>query len=149
MYKQNSIIGIGKMGTMYKARLPNGWFLAIKGLFNSEQLHQKIASETITLGKLRHRRLVPLIGFCPEKEDLFLVYKYMSNGNLYNWLHGRKDEVDIMAHWALRVKVAAGIAEGLAWLHHKYHRPSMLQVHETLAAFAEIYNYTADCEMSY
>ncbi|CDP06295.1 unnamed protein product [Coffea canephora] len=277
--RQNSIIGIGKMGTMYKARLPNGWFLAIKGLFNSEQLHQKIASETITLGKLRHRRLVPLIGFCPEKEDLFLVYKYMSNGNLYNWLHGRKDEVDIMAHWALRVKVAAGIAEGLAWLHHKCslrvvhgtisskdilldknfdpkitnfweakfikledqssnwsffqssdsldlgsfkkdvycfgimvlelitrkqpqqvkslienlcgtsvshkfstlaevdqslighgfddeiiqfvkvaencvlpnpdHRPSMLQVHETLAAFAEIYNYTADCEMSY
>ncbi|KAL3529626.1 hypothetical protein ACH5RR_008948 [Cinchona calisaya] len=119
-FSQDNVIGIGKMGTMYKARIPNGWFLAIKKLFNSEQLDRQLASEIITLGRLKHCRLVHLIGFRLEKQDIFLVYKYMSNGNLYNWLHNRiSSEGDIIGYWPLRVKVAVAVAEGLAWLHHK------------------------------
>ncbi|KAL7166133.1 hypothetical protein ACSBR2_036918 [Camellia fascicularis] len=120
-FSEDNIIGSGKMGTMYKALLRNGWSLAIKRFYNSSQCsksEERFVSEILTLGRLRHCNLVPLIGFCYETNDKLLVYKYMSNGNLYDWLHPPEgDEPKIMT-WPVRVKIAVGLARGLAWLHH-------------------------------
>lgn len=74
-------------------------------------------SEVMTLGRLRHKNLVPLYGFCYERKEKLLVYKYMPNGNLYDWLHPPHCEFKTMK-WATRVKIAVGLARGLAWLHH-------------------------------
>uniref|UniRef100_A0A2C9WJH3 Protein kinase domain-containing protein n=1 Tax=Manihot esculenta TaxID=3983 RepID=A0A2C9WJH3_MANES len=113
--KQN-VIGSGNMGTMYKATLPNGWFLAIKKLHNSQGFMKQFVCEIMTLGRLRHSNLVPLIGFCKDKKEMLLVYKYISNGTLYDWLH-HANPID----WTLRIKVAIGIARGLAWIHYNPH----------------------------
>nr|XP_048330231.1 probably inactive leucine-rich repeat receptor-like protein kinase At5g48380 isoform X2 [Ziziphus jujuba var. spinosa] len=114
-----NVIGRGKMGTMYKATLPNGWFLAVKSIQNdSEQLESQFISELLALSRLRHENLIPLLGCCIEKNEKFLVYKYMSNGNLHDWLHPAEGDNRIL-DWPSRVKIAVGIAKGLAWLHHK------------------------------
>lgn len=68
---------------------------------------------------MRHRNLLPLIGFCVEKEKRLLVYKYMHNGSLHEWLHSNEDKAKIL-DFRLRVKIALGIAKGLSWLHHGY-----------------------------
>ncbi|KAI8004014.1 putative leucine-rich repeat receptor-like protein kinase [Camellia lanceoleosa] len=119
-FGEDSIIGFGKTGTMYKAVLPNGWFLAIKRFYNSRYSEGQFVAEVLTLGRLRHTNLVPLIGFCYEREDRvdrLLIYKYISNGNLYDWLHRPEYDLNIMK-WPVRVKISVGLARGLAWLHH-------------------------------
>ncbi|KAL7585884.1 hypothetical protein Lser_V15G43232 [Lactuca serriola] len=47
-------------------------------------------------------------------EKKFLVYKYMSNGTLHQWLYGEAMKMG----WTLRLKIALGVAKGIAWLHH-------------------------------
>ena len=51
---------------------------------------------------------------------MLLVYQYISNGNLYDWLHTGKDK-DKILDWPSRIKIASGIARGIACLHHNYH----------------------------
>lgn len=117
------MIGSGKMGTTYKALLQNGCSIAVKRLNESPNQDKNLIHEIRSLGRLRHDNLVPLLGFCIERGERILVYKYMPNGNLYDWLHpGVEDdddhEVMMKMEWPLRVKIAVGVARVLAWLHH-------------------------------
>ncbi|XP_055813098.1 probably inactive leucine-rich repeat receptor-like protein kinase At5g48380 [Solanum dulcamara] len=116
---EDHLVGNGMLGKVYKATLPNGWTLAIKKLNDWENLENEFVSEITTLGGLRHRNLLPLIGFCADKQQRLLVYKYMSNGSLDEWLHSNEDKAKIL-DFPLRAKIALGIAKGLAWLHHGY-----------------------------
>ncbi|XP_070016542.1 probably inactive leucine-rich repeat receptor-like protein kinase At5g48380 isoform X2 [Nicotiana sylvestris] len=116
-FSEDSLVGNGMLGKVYKANLRNGWTFAIKKLNESENLEDEFVSEITTLGGLRHRNLLPLIGFCSEMEERLLVHKYMPNGSLHEWLHSTGDK-DKILDFTLRVKIALGIAKGLAWLHH-------------------------------
>ncbi|MCD7467997.1 hypothetical protein HAX54_005762 [Datura stramonium] len=104
------------LGKVYKALVPNGWTVAIKRLQCSEDLEEEFVSEITTLGSLRHPNLVALIGFCSQRDERLLVYKYMPNGNLHEWLHSTDDKARLL-DFPLRVKIAVGIAKALAWLH--------------------------------
>ncbi|TKY59392.1 inactive leucine-rich repeat receptor protein kinase [Spatholobus suberectus] len=112
----NNAIGMGKIGIMYKGKLSNGWNLAIKRLFDFKQFKRQILLEIRILGKYRHRNVVPLLGFCVERNERILVYQYMSNGRLSKWLHPLENEVGLK--WPQRIKIALGVARGLSWLHH-------------------------------
>ncbi|XP_021288975.1 probably inactive leucine-rich repeat receptor-like protein kinase At5g48380 isoform X2 [Herrania umbratica] len=115
-FSKSNVIGMGRTGTMYKAMLPDGYCLMIKRLEDFQRLEKEFASEMNTLGSVKHRNLVPLLGFCVAKER-FLVYKYMENGTLYDKLHPAEPEVRNM-DWPLRLRIGIGAARGLAWLHH-------------------------------
>ncbi|XP_038678439.1 probably inactive leucine-rich repeat receptor-like protein kinase At5g48380 [Tripterygium wilfordii] len=117
-FSQDNIIGVGKLGTVYKATLPNGWFLALKRFHDPQRYDEDFKSELQMLGQLRHINLVPLLGFSVESNERLLVYKYMSNGNLYDRLHLGEGEAKSALEWPLRSKIAIGLARGLAWLHH-------------------------------
>jgi serine/threonine protein kinase len=118
-FSQSTIIGLGLMGTMYKATLPNGWFVAEKRMHDFRHFEEHMVSELKTLDRLRHNNLLPLLGFCIESKERLLVYKYLSNGNLFDWLHSVEAQKKIL-EWPLTVKIAVGVARGLAWLHHGY-----------------------------
>ncbi|CAK7324986.1 unnamed protein product [Dovyalis caffra] len=120
-FSENNIIGEGKMGILYKASLPNGYVLAVKKLHHSHFLEKQFISELKILGSFRHVNLLPLLGFCIESKQRLLVYKYMPNGNLYDWLHPKEEGQAKIMKWGVRVKVAMGLARGLAWLHQKCH----------------------------
>lgn len=117
-FREDNIIGEGKSGTMYKATLQNGWFLAVKRLSGSPQFESQIVSELLALARMRHDNLIPLLGFCMENNERLLVYKHMSNGNLHDCLQPVQGEAKIL-EWPVRIKIAMGVARGLAWLHHK------------------------------
>ena len=113
-----NVIGFGKIGMMYKGVLSNGRPSAIKRLHDSQSSEKQFISELLALGRLRHNNIVPLLGYCIEGKEKLLVYKYISNGNLYDWLHAAKGKHKIL-EWPSRIKIAMGIARGLVWLHHK------------------------------
>eukprot|EP00258_Populus_trichocarpa_P032363 XP_024448382.1 probably inactive leucine-rich repeat receptor-like protein kinase At5g48380 isoform X2 [Populus trichocarpa] len=116
-FSQANKIGLGRMGIMYMAILPDGRFLAVKRIVDSQQFEEQIVSELKTLGTLKHKNLLPLFGFCVESNTRLLVYKYMSNGNLFDWIHSVKHRRKTL-QWPLRLKIADGVARGLARLHH-------------------------------
>ncbi|XP_059286732.1 probably inactive leucine-rich repeat receptor-like protein kinase At5g48380 [Lycium ferocissimum] len=118
-FSEDYLVGNGMLGKVYKAILPNGWTLGVKKLNDWENLEDEFVSEITTHGGLRHWNLLPLIGFCVEMEKRLLVYKYMHNGNLHEWLHSNEDKARNF-DFPMRVKIALGIAKGLAWLHHGY-----------------------------
>ncbi|CAO2824314.1 unnamed protein product [Amaranthus hypochondriacus] len=112
-----------RMGSTYKAMLPDGSTLAIKRL-NSCKLNEKLfKTEMNRLGKLRHPNLVPLLGYCLVEDEKLLVYKYLSNGTLSSVLHGKTIELD----WPTRFRICLGAAKGLAWLHHGVEPPHLHQ----------------------
>ncbi|KAH8484444.1 hypothetical protein Peur_063296 [Populus x canadensis] len=116
-FDRGKVIGVGKTGTVYKAAHPHLRFTAVKRLFDFQHLEKQFLSELMILGKFRHKNIVPLLGFCVESRERLLVYQYMPNGNLYDWLHPVKGEPKIM-EWHFRVNIAVGMARGLAWLHN-------------------------------
>nr|POF21168.1 putative inactive leucine-rich repeat receptor-like protein kinase [Quercus suber] len=91
--------------------------ITLKRLNASQHHEDQLLSKLMTLGRLRHNNLVLLMGFCLEMKEGLLVYKYMSNGSLHDWLHAVEDKGKIL-EWHLRVTITVGIARGLAWLHH-------------------------------
>ena len=56
-----------------------------------------------------------LLGYVSNKETNLLLYEYMPNGSLGEWLHGAKGG---HLKWEMRYKIAVEAAKGLCYLHH-------------------------------
>lgn len=77
----------------------------------------KFHTQVRILSKLRHRNLVPLIGYCNEKGERALIHSYMLHGTLRNHLYGSSNPP---LTWKRRLQICFGIAEGLDYLHNRY-----------------------------
>ena len=69
------------------------------------------------MGRLRHRNLVPLLGYHPRKGELLLVYKFMSNGSLDRFLF---NQPKCTLNWSQRFRVIKGVALGLLYLYKEW-----------------------------
>ncbi|KAJ6925491.1 hypothetical protein NC651_010008 [Populus alba x Populus x berolinensis] len=72
-------------------------------------------AEAEAIGSLHHFNLVRLIGFCAEKSSRLLVFEYLSNGSLDNWIFMNVQRPFL--DWQTRKKIIVDIAKGLAYLH--------------------------------
>lgn len=116
-FNPENIIGSGRTGTVYRATLADGSVMAIKRLRDNAHSEKQFKAEMNTLGRLRHRNLVPLLGYCIAGQEKLLVYKHMANGSLWDCLHS-KENTENNLDWTARVKIGIGGARGMAWLHH-------------------------------
>ncbi|CAL9175155.1 leucine-rich repeat receptor-like serine/threonine-protein kinase BAM1 [Musa acuminata AAA Group] len=116
--KEENIIGKGGAGIVFKGVMPDGEQVAVKRLpaMSRGSPHDHgFSAEIQTLGRIRHRHIVRLLGFCSNHETNLLVYEYMPNGSLGEVLHGKKGG---HLHWVTRSKIAVEAAKGLCYLHH-------------------------------
>ncbi|KAK9670120.1 hypothetical protein RND81_13G179100 [Saponaria officinalis] len=116
--KEDNIIGKGGAGIVYKGVMPNGDSVAVKRLpaMSRGSSHDHgFNAEIQTLGKIRHRHIVRLLGFCSNHETNLLVYEYMPNGSLGEVIHGKKGGHLV---WNTRYNIAVEAAKGLCYLHH-------------------------------
>ncbi|XP_072951169.1 uncharacterized protein [Typha angustifolia] len=116
--KEENVIGKGGAGIVYKGVMPNGEQVAVKRLpaMSRGSSHDHgFSAEIQTLGRIRHRHIVRLLGFCSNHETNLLVYEYMPNGSLGEVLHGKKGGY---LDWDTRYKIAVESAKGLCYLHH-------------------------------
>ncbi|WCJ33690.1 BRI1-like 2 [Euphorbia peplus] len=118
-FSAESLIGSGGFGEVFKATLKDGSSVAIKKLIRlSCQGDREFMAEMETLGKIKHRNLVPLLGYCKIGEERLLVYEFMEYGSLEEMLHGRRTKDRRVLSWDERKKIARGAAKGLCFLHH-------------------------------
>ncbi|KAF5452192.1 hypothetical protein F2P56_027219 [Juglans regia] len=116
-FSKENIIGEGGYGTVFRGHLINGTPVAVKKLFNNlGQAEKEFRVEVDAIGHLRHKNLVRLLGYCIEGTGRLLVYEYVNNGNLEQWLHGAMRQHGYLT-WEARMKILLGTAKALAYLH--------------------------------
>lgn len=120
------IVGEGAFGKVYKgwvehktfvpSKVGSGMPVAVKRL-NADgfQGFEEWQAEVKILGRLSHPNLVPLLGYCADDKDLFLVYEFMHKGSLENFILKKGFEQELP--WSMRLKIMIGTARGLAFLH--------------------------------
>ncbi|CAA7396382.1 unnamed protein product [Spirodela intermedia] len=136
-----NLIGMGGFGSTYKAELVPGFLVAVKRLYIGKlQGLQQFDAEIRTLGRIRHKNLVTLMGYHMGEADTFLVYNYLSGGNLEAFIHDRSGK---NACWRVVHKIALDVAQALAYLHysciprivHRDIKPSNILLDERLNAY--------------
>lgn len=116
-FSKDNVIGEGGYGVVYRGRLINGTPVAVKKILNNlGQAEKEFRVEVDAIGHVRHKNLVRLLGYCIEGTHRMLVYEYVNNGNLEQWLHGAMRQRGYMT-WEARIKVLLGTAKALAYLH--------------------------------
>ncbi|KAL5222960.1 hypothetical protein ABZP36_027673 [Zizania latifolia] len=116
-FSDENIIGEGGYGIVYHGHLINGTDVAIKKLFNNlGQAEKEFKVEVEAIGHVRHKNLVRLLGYCIEGSYRMLVYEYVNNGNLEQWLHGAMSQHGVLT-WEARIKIIIATAKALAYLH--------------------------------
>ncbi|XP_052208399.1 probable receptor-like protein kinase At5g18500 [Diospyros lotus] len=116
-FSKENVIGEGGYGVVYWGHLINGTPVAVKRLLNNlGQAEKEFRVEVEAIGHVRHKNLVRLLGYCVEGTHRLLVYEYVNNGNLEQWLHGAMRQHGYLT-WEARMKVLLGTARALAYLH--------------------------------
>jgi len=117
-WSKESLLGKGAHGEVYKGDLSDGTVVAIKKpMMNNvdKSLWDTFSRELELLSKLNHKRLVRLLGYC--KDEIILVYEFMQNGTLAECLHPDEKQGVPRLGWEHRLRIAAGAAKGLEYLH--------------------------------
>lgn len=115
-FSEQNVIGSGGNGKVYKGIL-QGVQVAVKRIpCHSEYGMREFLSEISSLGRLKHRNVVPLRGWCKKERGSFiLIYDYMDNGSLDKRIFDG-DESTIFG-WEERIKVLKDVAQGVLYLH--------------------------------
>lgn len=113
------MLGKGGFGTSYKAILDDGIVVAVKRLKEMAVNGKRDFEQQMeVLGRLKHPNLVSLKACYFARDEKLLVYDYMPNGNLFWLLHGNRGPGRTPLDWTTRLKLAAGAARGLAFIHN-------------------------------
>lgn len=141
-FSRDNVLGEGGTGVVYKGVIRDGKTVAFKKLHipRSSSVNPFLA-ELRSMGQVRHKNLVKILGYFSDLENDILFLEYMPNGNLSQALHSENlasiegksttteslaadsDVLEMFEHdhalsWSDRAQLAKGIAAGLAYLHH-------------------------------
>lgn len=118
-FREKELLGSGGFGRVYRGTLPKSKIeIAVKKISHeSRQGMKEFVAEIVSIGRLRHRNLVQLLGYCRRKGELLLVYDYMPNGSLDKYLY---NQPKVTLNWRQRYGVIKGVALGLLYLHEEW-----------------------------
>ncbi|XP_041998329.1 proline-rich receptor-like protein kinase PERK15 [Salvia splendens] len=114
-FSQANLLGQGGFGPVHKGVLPDGRDVAVKSLKSgSGQGEREFQAEVEIISRVHHRHLVSLVGYSIANGNKLLVYEFVPNKTLEFHLHGKGE---LVLDWATRLRIAVGMAKGLAYLH--------------------------------
>ncbi|GJN11784.1 hypothetical protein PR202_ga30021 [Eleusine coracana subsp. coracana] len=118
-FNDKNLLGTGGFGMVYKGLLPISRLeVAVKRVsHDSNQGMKEFIAEIVSIGHVQHRNLVHLLGYCRRKDELLLVYDYMPNGSVDQYLYGKEGKTTL--DWTQRFQIIKGVASGLLYLHEE------------------------------
>lgn len=120
-FSRERILGSGGFGEVYKGELQDGTVVAVKSArVGNVKSTEQVLNEVGILSQVNHKNLVRLLGCCVEGEQPLMIYEYISNGTLYDHLHGK---FSTFLDWKTRLRIALQTAEALAYLHNAAYTP--------------------------
>ncbi|KAJ0891025.1 putative protein kinase RLK-Pelle-LRR-V family [Helianthus annuus] len=118
-FSADNLIGEGSIGRVFRAQFEDGKVVAVKKIKSSAVGGGEDFIDIVSdISRLRHPNVTQLIGYCCEHGQRLLVYEFLKNGSLYDFLH-LSDEYSSkpLLTWNNRVKIALGAARALEYLH--------------------------------
>ncbi|BAS98648.1 Os06g0619600 [Oryza sativa Japonica Group] len=109
------LLGRGGFGEVYHgvAKSLHPPDIAVKKLVTSNEYSEReFANEVQSIGRIHHRNLVRMLGYCKEREQRMLVFEFMPGGSLRSFLFQTP-----RPPWSWRAEAALGIAKGIEYLH--------------------------------
>ncbi|CAN6221971.1 unnamed protein product [Urochloa humidicola] len=116
-FDDKNVLGRGGHGTVYKGTLKNSTAVAIKRCISmtDEQHRKEFGKEMLILSQVNHKNIVKLLGCCLEVEVPMLVYEFIPNGTLFQFIHDLNGCRSIP--FSTRVRIAHESALALDYLH--------------------------------
>ncbi|KAM0918312.1 hypothetical protein ACQ4PT_008889 [Festuca glaucescens] len=110
--------GGGGVGSAYKAVMASGVAVVVKRARDMNRgTRDAFEAEMRRLGAMRHANLLPPLAYHYRRDEKLLVSEYIPKGSLLYVLHGDRGMDYAALDWPTRLKVAAGVASGAAFLH--------------------------------
>ncbi|KAK7271075.1 hypothetical protein RJT34_26684 [Clitoria ternatea] len=101
---------------VYRGTLSNKTQVVVKYVnHDSKQGLREFMAEILSMGRLQHKNLVQMRGWCRKGNELMLVYDYMPNGSLKKWVF---DNLDKLLGWEQQHHILVDVVKGLNYLHH-------------------------------
>ncbi|XP_043712717.1 L-type lectin-domain containing receptor kinase IV.2-like [Telopea speciosissima] len=121
-FHDKELLGIGGFGKVYKGILSTTkQEVAVKRVsHDSKQGVKEFIAEIVSIGKLQHRNIVTLLGYCRRKGELLLVYDFMPNGSLDKFLFHHQSTKKATLSWNKRFQIIKDIASALLYLHEEW-----------------------------
>lgn len=99
-------------GAAYRANFSDSGLALVKEVKEFDQSKEVFYREVQLLGRLHHRHLLALRGFCMGQKSL-LVFDNVENGSLKDHLN---DPIRTPLNWRTRLQIANGVAAALEYL---------------------------------
>jgi len=118
-----NLIAEGHSGDLYMGLLDGGVSVVVKRIDLNKVKRELYLAELEVFARTSHTRLISLLGHSLDRDrEKFLVYKHSANRDLATALHkkgspGPCEDLLLSLDWITRLKIAIGVAEGLAYLH--------------------------------
>ncbi|XP_010941215.1 serine/threonine-protein kinase BSK2 [Elaeis guineensis] len=129
------------LNVVYRGKLDGGRLVAVKRFSRKSWPDaQQFVAEAARVGKVRHKRLVNLIGCCAEGDERLLVAEFMPNDTLSKHLfHWDKQPLP----WEMRVRVAYYIAQALDYCNSENRK-----IYHDLNAYRVLFDEDGDPRLS-
>ncbi|KQJ87742.1 pollen receptor-like kinase 3 [Brachypodium distachyon] len=120
------VLGNGTLGSAYKAAMRNGITVAVKRMRDMNRVgREEFENHLRMLCELRHPNVLSPLGYHYRKEEKLIVSEFMPRGSLLYVLHGDQSPNRVVLDWWARLRIAVGVARGMAYLHEKLGMPAM------------------------
>ncbi|XP_034711031.1 rust resistance kinase Lr10-like [Vitis riparia] len=109
-------LGQGGYGTVYKGKLSNEVFVAVKILDDFKGNGEDFINEVGTMSTIHHVNVVRLLGFCADGYKQALIYEFLPNESLDKFIFSAFGN-NYSLGWHKLQDIAIGIAKGIEYLH--------------------------------